>query len=64
MEFQAVPYAPYWKIKRQLFELLCEVNDARKTAGKERLPYRVVHTMKRQQMFPFGKLEQDGEVAA
>ena len=34
----------YWKVKRQLFEILCELNDVRKTAGKERLPYRIVHS--------------------
>ena len=65
MEFQAVPYEPYWKVKRQLFEILCEVNDARKAAGKDQLPYRVVHSMKRQQIFPFGKPDEvTGEVAA
>jgi len=64
IEFNSVPYAPYWKVKRQLFEILSDVNAARKAAAKQQLPYKVVHSMKRQQVFPFGKQSAEGEVAA
>ena len=40
-------------VKRQLYAIVCEVNDRRKGAGLEPLPPSVVHRMKRRQVFPF-----------
>ena len=54
VEFRSVPYRPYWAVKRQLFDILCDVNEARKKAGLDELPFRVVHGLKRDQIFPFG----------
>ena len=46
------------------FTYLCwvlpNVNDVRKKAGKDQLAYAVVHSMKREQVFPFGRSETDG----
>lgn len=64
MEFRAVPYEPYWMVKRQLFSILCEVNERRKTSGRDQLPGKLVHKMKRQQVFPFRHASGDDRRAA
>lgn len=56
-EFRSVPYQPYWAVKRQLYSILCDVNYARRQAGLEQLSRRVVQSMKRDQVFPFGRPE-------
>jgi hypothetical protein len=57
IEFRRTPYEPYWAVKRQLFEILCEVNRLRHTASLDKLPYKVVNTLKRDQIFPFEPLK-------
>ena len=55
IELRSVPCQPYWAVKRELFSILCAINDARHTAGLEKVPYRVVQGIKRDQIFPFGE---------
>ena len=64
LEFRTVPYVPYWMVKRQLFRILREVNEVRKTAGKDQLPFSVVNKLKRDQVFPFGRPEAEREKQA
>ncbi|MBX9582578.1 MAG: hypothetical protein K2X87_19910 [Gemmataceae bacterium] len=60
--FHAVPFEPYAPVRLQLWNLLRWVNQARHTAGLERLPSSVIRT-KRVIVKPF-ELQQGEELAA
>jgi hypothetical protein len=53
LEFYRLPFEPYAPIRRQLLRLLREVNNRRKRAGLELLPFEVL-PMRRRVVKPFG----------
>jgi hypothetical protein len=53
-EFAHTGYVPYQPVKRQLVRIIKDVNKVRSVAGcSEQIPYRVVLSLKRQQLSPF-----------
>ncbi len=55
-DFARVPYARYAKVRRQLLDILRNVNEARARMGYEPVPYQALR-LRRKIIKPFGELE-------